>query len=97
MNWYIGQEIVCIKTHSSNLIKEGEVFTIRALDKKCCQITIDVGISNEYDLMRCVICRNVYKTQGNCLFGERLFAPLDTLTDITEIEELLKEPLKIIL
>lgn len=101
-NWYIGQTIVCIKTHSLGVVKEGEVFTIKDLRKsicKCTGIEINVGIicdgnSGDSYMIKCRDCNtSVIEDSPIYWFCESLFAPLDTLVDISEIEELLSQPI----
>ena len=46
-NWRIGQDIVCVKTHPKGVVKEGELYTIKALRTttcKCSEVEIDVGV-----------------------------------------------------
>jgi len=94
MKWYIGQDVVCIKNHSQGAVKEGDVFTIRGLQQGCCLLQLDVGINTSHITQTCSRCNKV--SNKNSLvhwFGETLFAPLESITDISEIEELLKEPI----
>jgi hypothetical protein len=85
--WHIGQDIVCIKSHSQAVIKEGDIFTIKGLKKGCCTIVIDVGISAQSHLTKCR-CGNIrVKHDGIFWLGEQLFKPLDELTDISELLE----------
>lgn len=91
-NWFINQDIVCIKTHSTGIVKEGEVFTIKAL-QKCCTISMQVGVINPKTSTYCTYCNFNFYPHPEVWFSETLFAPLDTLTDISEIEEILKQPL----
>lgn len=90
MNWYIGQEIVCIKTHSLGLIKEGEIYIINGLANGCCDVKIDVGIQGQYAHYSCHKCskRNIPKPFSNYVFSETLFAPL---MDISELEQILNQ------
>ena len=97
MNWYIGQEIVCIQTHSGKLVIEGQIYTIASLRQGCCSIDINVGIksNNPYGLYR-IECHNCgYISQlsndATAWFCETLFAPLEY--DQQAIEELLENTL----
>lgn len=92
-NWYIGQDIVCIKTHSRGLIKEGDIFNIKAL-MNCCQVSIDIGVLSPNGLTHCSSCKKIFYPYPYHWFSERLFAPLDTLTDISEIQEILNQPIE---
>ena len=94
MKWYIGQDVVCIKNHSQGIVKEGDVFTLQGIRKVCCQIELDVGLTSTYLLEQCRTCQKITKKDGAChWFADKIFAPLDSITDISEIEELLKEPI----
>ena len=92
-NWYIGQDIVCIKTHPEGLVKEGEIYTIKALCK-CCNINIQVGVKSPTGLSYCIYCDKNFYPDTYQWFSEIRFAPLDTLTDISEIEEILNQPIE---
>ena len=99
MNWYIGQEIVCVKTHSLKLVKRGKTYTIRGLAKSQCNcgyVMIDVGISynniHPSGQQECSECGNAFFTNGLFWFNECLFAPLDQ--DISELTEILEQPIK---
>jgi hypothetical protein len=91
MNWYIGQEIVCVKTHSERLVKKDELHTILGLKQcKCGAIKIDVDIEACcYIDFSC--CGIEYENHENIMwFSETLFRPLDELADITELTEVLE-------
>lgn len=93
-NWFIGQTIVCIKSHSQELIKEGDVFTVKGLRKGCCNIQINIGIIGVYGQSQCC-CGNIIEGFDDIYwFAEFRFSPLDTLTDISEIEEILSQPIE---
>jgi len=93
-NWYIGQDIVCINTHSKGIVKDGEVYTIQGLRQRCCCIEINVGISLFSIMQRCKDCGHRIESDGIWWLHEHRFAPLDTLTDISEIEEILSQPIE---
>ena len=93
MKWYIGQDVVCIKTHRQGIIKEGNVFTIIGLRQTCCSIQINIGISSRYGNDICTKCSKISKNlDGVWWFGEDRFVPLESITDISEIEAILNEP-----
>jgi len=48
--WHIGQDIVCIKSHSHGAVKEGDVYVIQGLKQSCCMVSIDVGIRSTANL-----------------------------------------------
>ena len=96
MNWYIGQDIVAIKTHSRGVFKEGDIFTIKSLrtsNCKCGHILIDIGLSRAGVSTLCITC-NTIKFYGDDIlwFNEKCFRSLDELADISELTEVLKEP-----
>lgn len=89
--WYIGQDIVCVKSHSQDVVKEGDIHVVHGLKQGCCAIYIDVGISIKSKFIRC-ICGSMVVSNGIHWIGETLFAPLDSLVSLEEIEEVLSEP-----
>lgn len=96
MNWYIGQEIVCIKTHSTGVIKEGQVFVIKGLRAAPCEhyeCMIDVGVTSYNLLLTCNYCGKTENNHGTFWFGNQLFAPLQDLTK--QISELLEQKILI--
>ena len=98
MNWYIGQEVVCIKTHSMGLVIKDRVYTIQGIRSSHCackKYLLDVGMPMDFSTfngkMKCGTCVNVEKhISGRHWFSESLFAPLEY--DKEAIEELLKQP-----
>jgi hypothetical protein len=97
MNWYIGQEIICVKTHSKGIVKKGQTFVIKSLKKcpcKCADVLIDVGTNSGNDpqvgtLVECRVCRTEYfKDTAIWWLHPCLFAPLEY--DTKAIEELIK-------
>jgi len=97
MNWHLGMEIVCVKTHSEGRVRKGKVYTIKALKQVCCGIIIDVGIrdfsgATEYGWI-CLCGRK--GRQGNdttIWIHESLFQPLEYNQEA--IEELLEQKLQ---
>ena len=87
--FFIGQDIVCVKTHSMGIVKEGRVYSINSLRKGCCEIDIDVGIRKQGHVSVCD-CGDREKTDIWWL-SERLFKPLDELSDISELLEVLNK------
>ena len=92
MKFYVGQEVVCIKTHRKKTVKEGEVYTIKNINSGCCMARLDVGLKTNCCELLCRRCNAVFNPNGIAWIGETLFAPLDSLTDISEIEEVLRLP-----
>ena len=96
MNWHIGQEIVCIKTHTTGVIKRVQIFTIKGLREsycKCNMVEIDIGIE-ESGNHRCSFCgwRSIEVWQ-QWWFSEHRFAPLEY--DQQAIDELLEQPCEV--
>ena len=95
--WYIGQEIVCIKKHSKNAVKLGEIYKIKGLSNSKCKcshdVLIDVGIAGTSNIGRCKNCNTVYnKSQEIWWLSEVLFAPLEYNQD--EINRVLEITIK---
>lgn len=100
MNWHIGQEIVCVKSHSQGVVKKDRIYTIKGIMQSCCHISLDVGMkqtdrtgSGLFQL-QCNLCNKSepITTDNTWWFGESLFAPL---MDISELESILnKEQIK---
>ena len=93
MKWYIGQDVVCIKTHSSNVVKKDNVYTIQGLQKGCCNIILDVGIKSLPGFTRCDCGGKTKDNSDAHWISEKLFTPLEQITDISEIEAILNEPI----
>ena len=91
--WYIGQDIVCIKTHADGVVKEGEVYTIRSLEQGCCFIHIDVG--KKFPRLGYTHCTKCGKDKKELTLTwwlkETYFKPLGELSDISEILEHLEQ------
>jgi hypothetical protein len=88
--FHLGQDIVCIKDHSKGFVKEGSLFTVKGLRKGCCNIVIDVGLPMKTDCMICA-CGNLWESNGIVWISELLFKPLDELSDISELLEVLNK------
>ncbi len=97
MNWYIGQEIVCIKTHSKGYVERGKIYTIKVLQKghcNCTDILVDVGITTTIAIHFCSSCDIMWGNKTNAYwFSERLFAPLEY--NQQAIDELLEQPCEV--
>jgi len=93
MNWYIGQPIVAIRTHTQGDFKKGEEFQIKALTAGCkcgnSSILIDIG------LRKATKCNSCDTYHWGSFYKEVSFAPLDQ--DISELTEILeqKQPFEI--
>jgi len=100
MNWYIGQEIVCVEFHKEGFVKEGNIYKINDIRKGCCSnADIDVGKKDPKDANTYgTNCRYCNKTMNNgsnntIWFDESRFAPLQDMTE--QISELLEQKIKI--
>lgn len=98
MNWYINQEIVCIKTHSQGVVKRGQIYPVKGLRKafcKCVDIQIDVGVTHPTSKTEsCTDC-NIKRRADSDIWWlhESLFAPLEY--NQQAIDELLEQPILI--
>lgn len=96
MNWYIGQDIVCIKSHGHRLLQVDKVYTVNAIRKtpcKCRGIDLDVGLSlNSTDVI-CIVC-GYTEIASDLTFwvDQKCFVPLDSIANIEELTEVLNEP-----
>lgn len=88
MNWYIGQEIVCIKSHSKNAVVKDRIYTIKGIRSKCCHNQLDVGVTTDITNFYCRSCGHEYNDIGVWWISEKLFAPL---MDISELESILNQ------
>ncbi len=95
MKWYIGQEIVCVKSHSQGIIKKGEIYVIKGLQSpkcKCNYISIDVGVLGSSHYAECNTCKVSYtKNPFIWWLHEDNFAPIEYNQDA--INKLLEETL----
>lgn len=93
MNWYIGQEILCVKSHSQNAVKKNNIYIIKGTRLGCCNnIELDIGISTNIALQECADCGKISKSGGIWWIYAELFVPLEY--NAKAIEELQKEPKK---
>jgi hypothetical protein len=100
MNWYIGQDIVAIRSHYDGFCKKGTVYTIRGLQSspcRCNRIVIDIGASAlshiDVSLLACDKCgtRSIPNPSLIVWLGETFFAPLDNLVNMDEIKEVMEQ------
>lgn len=96
MNWYIGQRIVAVRSHSQGKFKKGDEFTIKGLRSsfcKCKEVEIDIGINGGGNGMLCPMC-GMDTEDGNVhWFSEIMFAPLQDHPDLSETtyEDIMQE------
>lgn len=93
--FYVGQEVVCVKTHSKGYVNEGSHYTIMALSTgvcSCSSVIVDVGIKlQENHVSRCGVHRAYAPKNGNVWFSEKLFAPLQTQSEEADMNAALEE------
>jgi len=94
--WHIGQDVVSLINHHQCDLKKGDVKTIRGLKQGCCnKVLLDVGIEiNKNRLSNCVTCGKQTPSNGIGWLSEKVFKPLDELSDISELLEVLELELK---
>jgi hypothetical protein len=95
--FYIGQDIVAIKDHSQGRFKEGDIHIVKALREgfcNCVSLLIDIGVMDNISINRCTKCRTTISDNKNTTwFGANYFKPLDELTNIDELKEVLNKPI----
>lgn len=99
--FYIGQDIVAIHNHPDGDFKEGDLFVIKDMTIECsCGLCINIGIidyrmvGNVGKLSRCTICKSISIIKSEYVyFLSSWFKPLDTLVNISELTEVLNEPI----
>lgn len=99
MNFHIGMDVVCIES-TCDLLKEGEIYTIKGLREspcKCGGVDMYVGIIDKdylgdgLDFIECT-CGFIEKMQdAKSWYHESQFKPLDELCNISEITEVLEK------
>jgi hypothetical protein len=85
--WYIGQEIVCIKTHPLKIVKRGQIYIIKGLKKSDCscnKIIIDVGFKAKFKSTYCLLCLQDSSHDSIYWLCETRFAPLEYNSDAIE-------------
>ena len=95
MNFYVGQKVVCVKSHSMGLYKKGQVFTVQVVRKeKCCGVvTINIGVKTHYYIMTCSLCRTDYRDED--YYVSSSFRPLQEEKGDKFIEDFLTETVEI--
>ncbi len=96
-NFHIRQDVVAIVNHSQGYFKENDTFKIKSLkinDCKCTYTLVDIGLYADKNILECPDCGfTSIKKDNTCWFASKCFAPLDELTDISELQEVLEQPL----
>ena len=87
----IGQQVVCVKTHSMGVTVEGQVYEVKGLHLCTCgYLSLDVGIKGKSTSPVLCHCGKLEYLGTVWLQGAKRFRPLDDLYN-TEIEELMNE------
>lgn len=79
--FYIGQRVVCVKSHSRGRVTVGDIYTIEgfACCKLCGRLSFDIGLPNAPNELgtRCHKC-NVQRciSETRCVISASLFRPL---------------------
>ena len=106
IDYTIGDEIVCVRTHSQGIVKEGQIFTCLGLKKspcqKCASYLVNIGIKSSNKIGEVFThCSNLHQydkptiDDGNWWFNVTLFRSLQKI-DISEaLEVLQEEPFKV--
>lgn len=99
-NFHIGQDVVTLLNHSCGCFKKDEVVNIKGLKiSNCCGIVlVDIGIKctvKGYHIYidKCVCGFKEISKDSVWWFSEECFAPLDSITDISELKEILEQPI----
>lgn len=92
--FYIGQKVVCVKSHSQGVTREGVMYVVNGVKKCaiCGNPQIDVGVPATASQWMCgpeAGCGHVSPTHGIWWQGAHRFRPLDELHD--QIERIEKE------
>lgn len=94
----IGEKVVCVKTHSQGVVKEGDIKTLNDFKKGCCgDLVFNVGIKSSYKIgeyLMCPRCNKPKISDGIWWIYAKLFRPIDDLynEEIKELTEALNEP-----
>lgn len=96
IDYTIGDDIVCVKTHSQGIVKEGEVYKCLGLTIASCsckKYLVDIGETSTNGCTLYRPCKEISTTDGIIWINATMFRKLDTLINIDEITELLEEPI----
>jgi len=102
----IGQQILCVKSHSTGAVKEGKTYLLNDFKKNCQgNLVFDVGVIADPvctdgsiiqigEIYRCGLCEGLHKFDGIWWINASLFRPIDDLynEEIKELTEVLNEP-----
>jgi hypothetical protein len=97
-DFYIGQEVVCIKP-IGQLVKD-RAYTVKAIRQEecgCGGLLLDVGLTiPRYYTTSCMKCDQRYaRGDGIAWKAHTRFTPLDELADIRELTEILEQKIEL--
>lgn len=101
-NFYIGQDVVAVRDSAYGAFKKDELFTIIGLRSAICtcnHIEVDIGKMVHIPIgciakSVCNACNaNIVDNSEIHWLSARNFAPLDELTNIDELKEVLEQPI----
>ncbi len=98
-NFKIGQEVVCVKSHSHGVVKEGNHYVIKAVKTQSCacgNVVVDVGIPDDLNnvgkLAHCLVCGGFDGViDGIWWLHHNRFAPLQTDSEEADMKAALEE------
>ena len=98
-DFYVGQEVVCIKSHSQGVVIKDTVYTIKKIKESPCNcrgmLWVDVGIPSPNYFSRCTRCNRRHPASGIWWLNSALFTPLDEIADIRELTEILEQKVEL--
>lgn len=81
LEFEVGRPVVCIKTHSQGVVKEGDTFTLLDMRPgycKCEELLLCVGHKRRKPLGMCRKCGQQHIPEGDDFYlSSTLFAPMD--------------------
>lgn len=92
-NFYIGQEVVCIRTHSKNYFIKDKVYKIQSLRVGCSHSTllIDIGIKGSNYGTMCPTCNTIWSDNKNLWCCSSSFAPICKNLIKLKLKEVIKK------
>ena len=92
--FYVGQEVLCIKTHSGGEVIKGEKYIINGIKRGCehTNLLLDIGKASETTRNKCRYC-NYSHIDIILWFSCYLFSPIDNELSELTAEDILEEEL----
>jgi len=99
--FYVGQDVVAIEDHPQGKFRENDTFVTQGLRSPKCGcdfLEINIGLPTMALFHLCSFCGSTQNSEENCYFASTRFRPLDELTNISELTEVLEnsKPFEII-